>query len=133
MGAVVPDFAIGGRTWGEYVSGRTGFAERRELPTEFASGGSPNPDLQRHLLDTRIEYGLSLASVRVPRDHRDNVRADCPRFRTCAQTICPALLRHPPSTAAWLGACGRSGPPRGAYLDGLPVWCPHSIDRVHLG
>ena len=93
MGAVVPDFVTGGRTWGEYVSERTEFAERRELPTEFASGGSPNPDLQRHLLDIRIEYGL-----------RDNVRADCPRFRSCAQTICPALLKHLPRTAAWLDA-----------------------------
>ena len=60
MGGVVPPFATGGRSWGEFVS-----------------GGSPNQDLQRlalHLLDLQIEHQFSLTFVWVPRDL--NVRAD---------------------------------------------------------
>ena len=60
MGGVVPEFATGGRAWGEFVS-----------------GGSPNPELQRlalHLLDLQIEHGFTLTFVWVPRDL--NVRAD---------------------------------------------------------
>jgi hypothetical protein len=60
MGCVVPDFATGGRVWGEFVL-----------------GGFTNPDLQRlalQLLDIRIKYDFSLTIVWVPRDQ--NVRAD---------------------------------------------------------
>jgi len=59
-GGVVPSFATGGRAWGE-----------------FASGGSPNPELQRlalHILDLQVEFDFSLTFVWVPRDF--NVRAD---------------------------------------------------------
>ena len=60
MGGVVPPFAVGGKTWGEYVS-----------------GGSPNPDLQHLavlLLDLQLLHGFSLVFEWVPRDL--NVRAD---------------------------------------------------------
>ena len=60
MGGVVPSFAVGGKEWGEFVS-----------------GGSPNPDLQRlavQILDLQIQYAFSLVFEWVPRDL--NVRAD---------------------------------------------------------
>ena len=60
MGGVVPPFAVGGKEWGEFVS-----------------GGSPNPDLQRlavQILDLQIQYAFSLVFEWVPRDL--NVRAD---------------------------------------------------------
>ena len=60
MGGVVPPFAVGGKQWGEYVS-----------------GGSPNAELQRlavQLLDLQFARGFSLVFEWVPRDL--NVRAD---------------------------------------------------------
>ena len=60
LGGVVPPFAVGGKVWGEYVS-----------------GGSPNPDLQHLALqafDAQLACGFSLQAVWVPRDL--NVRAD---------------------------------------------------------
>ena len=60
MGGVVPPFAVGGKEWGEFVS-----------------GGSPNPDLQRiatKLLDLQVTHEFTLVFVWVPRDQ--NVRAD---------------------------------------------------------
>ena len=60
MGGVVPPFAVGGKTWGEYVS-----------------GGSPNAALQQlavQLLDLQHAQGFSLVFEWVPRDL--NVRAD---------------------------------------------------------
>jgi hypothetical protein len=60
MGGIVPPFAVGGKEWGEFVS-----------------GGSPNPDLQRlavQLFDIQLQYGFTLVFEWVPRDR--NVRAD---------------------------------------------------------
>jgi hypothetical protein len=59
-GGVVPSFAVGGKAWGEFVS-----------------GGSPNPELQRlavRLLDMQLDRGFTLVFEWVPRDQ--NVRAD---------------------------------------------------------
>jgi len=59
-GGIVPSFAVGGKVWGEFVS-----------------GGSPNPELQRlavRLLDLQLERGFFLVFEWVPRDL--NVRAD---------------------------------------------------------
>ena len=59
-GGVVPAFAVGGKAWGEFVS-----------------GGSPNPALQRlavRLLDIQLDRGFTLVFEWVPRDL--NVRAD---------------------------------------------------------
>ena len=60
MGGVVPSFAVGGKQWGEFIS-----------------GGSPCPALQQlavQLLDTQLAHGFSLVFEWVPRDR--NVRAD---------------------------------------------------------
>jgi hypothetical protein len=60
MGGVVPSFAVGGKTWGEFVS-----------------GGSPCPALQRlavQLLDTQLAHQFTLVFQWVPRDQ--NVRSD---------------------------------------------------------
>ena len=60
LGGVVPPFAVGGKAWGEFVS-----------------GGSPNPDLQRLALrihDSQLEHGYELVAEWRPRD--ENVRAD---------------------------------------------------------
>ena len=60
LGGVVPAFAVGGKQWGEYVS-----------------GGSPDPALQRlalELFSAQLEFGFSLQASWVPRDL--NVRAD---------------------------------------------------------
>lgn len=60
LGGVVPPFAVGGKAWGEYVS-----------------GGSPDPALQHLALqafDAQLAHGFSLQAVWVPRDL--NVRAD---------------------------------------------------------
>ena len=60
MGGVVPESAIGGLSWGEYVT-----------------GGSPNPDLQRlalQLFDAQLAGSFFLQAVWRPRE--ENVRAD---------------------------------------------------------
>lgn len=60
LGGVVPEAAIGGLAWGEYVT-----------------GGSPNPELQRlalQLLEAQLAGGFSLQAVWQPREL--NVRAD---------------------------------------------------------
>ena len=60
LGGFVPPFAVGGKTWGEYVS-----------------GGSPKPALQalaRRIFDAQDEHGFVLVPEWRPREQ--NVRAD---------------------------------------------------------
>ena len=60
LGGHVPPFAVGGKRWGEFVS-----------------GGSPDPMLQRLallILDTQHKHGFTLVPVWRPRE--ENVRAD---------------------------------------------------------
>jgi len=60
MGGIVPPFAVGGKQWGEFVS-----------------GGSPNPALQRYatsIFDLGIRYGFELMFEWRPREQ--NVLAD---------------------------------------------------------
>ena len=60
LGGVVPPFAVGGKRWGEFVS-----------------GGSPDPALQRlalELHDMQLAHGFTIVPVWRPRE--ENVRAD---------------------------------------------------------
>jgi hypothetical protein len=60
LGGVLPAFALGGRQWGEFVS-----------------GGSPDPELQAYAIalhDLQLEHGFTLVPVWRPR--AENVRAD---------------------------------------------------------
>jgi hypothetical protein len=86
MGGVVPEAAIGGLPWGEYVT-----------------GGSPHPELQRlalQLFSAQLEGGFTLQAVWRPREL--NVRADyLSRVATMLHheyCLLPALFR-------WLDDC----------------------------
>ena len=81
LGGVVPPFAVGGKQWGEYVS-----------------GGSPDRALQRlalRLFEAQVQGGFTLQAVWVPR--LENVRADflshASEARQHDYCLLPALFR----------------------------------------
>ena len=81
LGGVVPPFAVGGKVWGEYVT-----------------GGSPDRALQRlalRLFEAQFEGGFTLQAVWVPR--LENVRADflshASEARQHDYCLLPALFR----------------------------------------
>ena len=83
MGGVVPAFAVGGKAWGEFVS-----------------GGSPDPALQRlalQLFEAQLTGGFTLQAVWVPRT--ENVRADFLSHASEARQHDYCLL---PSLFRWL-------------------------------
>jgi hypothetical protein len=109
MGGVVPESAIGGLSWGEYVT-----------------GGSPNPDLQRlalQLFEAQLAGSFVLQAVWRPRE--ENVRADF-LSRMAAMLQHASCLR--PSLFRWLDE--RWGPhtiDRFASADACqPLAAPHT-------
>ena len=109
MGGVVPESAIGGLSWGEYVT-----------------GGSPNPDLQRlavQLFEAQLAGSFVLQAVWRPRE--ENVRADF-LSRVAAMLQHAYCLR--PSLFRWLDE--RWGPhtiDRFASIDARqPLAPPHT-------
>jgi len=110
MGGVVPAFAVGGKAWGEFVS-----------------GGSPDPALQRlalQLFEAQLAGGFTLQAVWVPRT--ENVRADFLSHASEARQHDYCLL---PSLFGWLDGRwgphtidrmpGSGGTPHGAILWGI--------------
>ena len=83
MGGVVPESAIGGLVWGEYVT-----------------GGSPNPELQRlalQLFEAQLSGGFVLQAVWRPREL--NVRAD---YLSRVAAMLHHAYRLRPSLFHWL-------------------------------
>ena len=109
LGGVVPPFAVGGKLWGEYVS-----------------GGSPDPELQRLALEifaAQLEYGFTLQASWVPREL--NVRAD---YLSRVSTLIHHGYRILPSLFAWLDAeWGPHSIDRFATIDNrvVPRFCSH--------
>ena len=109
MGGVVPEAAIGGRQWGEYVT-----------------GGSPHPELQRlalQLFSAQLAGGFTLQAVWQPREL--NIRAD---YLSRVATMLHHEYRLLPALFRWLDE--RWGPhtiDRFASVDTLqPLAPPHT-------
>jgi len=123
LGGVVPAFAVGGKLWGEYVS-----------------GGSPDRALQRlalHLFEAQLAGGFTLQAVWVPRT--ENVRADflshASEARQHDYRLLPALFHwlddrwgpHTIDRFACPATCQALQPPHtgrfcGAYFHPDAVW-----------
>jgi hypothetical protein len=75
LGGVVPSFAVGGKAWGEFVS-----------------GGSPDPALQRlavEIFDAQLRHGFTIQAVWRPREL--NARADY--LSQVSHRVCHASAR----------------------------------------
>ena len=82
LGGVVPDFAVGGKRWGEYVSGGSHNAELQELALQ--------------LFQSQLDEGFELQAVWLPREQ--NTRADylshVSEMRHHDYHLRPAHFRH---------------------------------------